>query len=332
LWLKAAFYLYQFDLIRVGDILLRMLTIFRGLAAVGVFWGFALNLLASPRAQHVFIISIDGGKPAVIAQSQMPVLKRLVSEGACTWTASTIYPSKTLPSHSSMLTGVGPKKHKLFWNKWKPRKGVVRVPTVFSEAKAAGLSTAMFVGKEKFRHLLQPGTVDWFSLDQDVMGGLCTPITRGPNPRESDTVLAGPVAHDAAVYILEKKPNLCFIHLTDPDSAGHKYGWGSPEQIRAFAAVDAALAEILKAIEEADIADQSVIIITADHGGHRKTHGSKMPEDMTIPWIAWGKDVKKGFNITVPVTTYDTAATALWLLDVPVPSSFDGVPIISAFQ
>jgi len=95
--------------------------------------------------------------------------------------------------------------------------------------------------------------------------------------------------------------------------------------------VDAALAEIVKAIEAAGISHESVLIITADHGGHGKTHGGKTPEDILIPWIAWGKNVKRGLTITRPLMTYDTAATALWLLGVPVPRAFDGKPVTCAF-
>jgi hypothetical protein len=53
---------------------------------------------------------------------------------------------------------------------------------------------------------------------------------------------------------------------------------------------------------------------------------------MTIPWIAWGAGVRPGYEITAPVTTDDTAATALWLLDVPIPASFDGKPVETAFS
>jgi arylsulfatase A-like enzyme len=53
---------------------------------------------------------------------------------------------------------------------------------------------------------------------------------------------------------------------------------------------------------------------------------------MEIPWIAWGKGVKQGFTITAPVNTCDTAATALWLLNVSCPPSLDGTPVTSAFQ
>jgi len=53
---------------------------------------------------------------------------------------------------------------------------------------------------------------------------------------------------------------------------------------------------------------------------------------MTIPWIAWGVGVKKGYAITDAVTTYDTAATALYALGVPIPADFDGKPVLSALE
>jgi len=49
----------------------------------------------------VFIISLDGGKPSVIAGSEMPVLKRMVAEGAHTCEARTVVPSLTRLSHAS---------------------------------------------------------------------------------------------------------------------------------------------------------------------------------------------------------------------------------------
>jgi predicted AlkP superfamily pyrophosphatase or phosphodiesterase len=266
--------------------------------------------LAAPRAEHVFIVSFDGGKPAVMQQSEMPTLKAMVKEGACTWNAQTTFPSVTLIAHTSMLTGVGPDKHKVNWNSADPKRGLVPVRTVFAIAKKSGFTTAMFVGKEKFEHLNLPGSLDLYS---------------------SPGYEAKRVAQDAAAFILEKKPNLCFIHFADSDGAGHKHGWGSPEQMASFADEDAALAVVKDAITKAGIADNSVIILTADHGGHAKTHGSKLPEDMTIPWIVWGKGVKAGSTVTAPVTTYDTSATALWLLDVPVPSDWDGKPVTTAF-
>ena len=266
---------------------------------------------AAPRVQHVFILSFDGGKPEVMKKSAMPITMAMAQKGAFTWEAQTISPSITLTSHVSMLTGVQPAKHKVYWNDWIPEKGLVTVPTVFKLAHEKGFSTALFAGKKKFKHLELPGTLDKF----DVPGWS-----------------ARVVSDEAAKYIIAKKPNLAFIHFANADGAGHDSGWGSPEQIEAFAAVDVALKKVRMAARKAGIEDSSVFILSADHGGHDKTHGTNDPADMTIPWIAWGAGVKTGFKITDAVNTYDTAATALWLLGVAVPKDWDGKPVKSAFE
>lgn len=263
------------------------------------------------RAKYVFIVSFDGGKPAVMKQSKMPVTMSLADKGAVTWEAQTIFPSITLTSHTSMLSGISPDKHKVLWNDWRPEVGTFKFETSFQVAKRAGYKTAMFAGKEKFKHFDIPGTLDTCQVP---------------------AYAAKTVAETAAKYIINNKPNLCFVHFADSDGAGHKYGWGTPEQIKAFEDEDEALKILQDGINKAGIAKESVLILSADHGGHDKTHGSRSPEDMTIPWIAFGAGVKPGYRITTPVTTYDTAATALWLLGVPVPADWDGKPVKSAFE
>ena len=260
--------------------------------------------------KHVVIISIDGGKPAVMRESRMPNLMKMVAEGAHTWNAQTILPSITLVSHTSMLTGVSPAKHKVLWNDWVPSRGLVKVPTVFALAKQAGHTTAAFAGKAKFKHLNVPDTLDRF----DIPGYEC-----------------GKVAKAASAYLEAHKPDLLFIHFADPDGAGHQDGWGSETQKKAFADVDDALGIVRESIEKAGIAGSTVVIISADHGGHNRTHGTASPEDMTIPWIAWGATVRRGYEISAPVKTFDTAATALSLLEVPIPSDWDGKPVSDAF-
>jgi len=287
---------------------------------------------ALPRTNHVFIISIDGGNPAVIQQSRMPILQRLTQEGAYSWQAQTIKPSLTLPSHTSMLTGVVMEKHRISWNAWVPTNGVLKQPTVFTAAKSAGFSTAMFVGKEKFRHLLQPDSVDQFDYDRSNSVVVMKSDNGGPDVKKEGNVFAKTVGKRAADYIIQHKPNLCFIHLTDADTVGHEFGWGSTEQLKAFAEVDAALGVVVQAIRQAGIANRSVMLISADHGGHGKGHSQGTPEDVKIPWIAWGEGVKPHFEITAPVNTCDTAATALWLLGVKPLTALDGKPVTSAFK
>lgn len=295
-----------------------------------LFSALTFALAAAPRADHVIIISIDGGKPKVIHEAEMPTIKKLAAEGACTWVANTILPPKTLPSHTSMLTGLGPDKHQVLWNDWMPIRGLVRVPTVFSLTKqkdpAAG--TAAFVGKVKFRHLWLKDSLDVFDFGGPQDG---SPVPGAPEI-EKRIVPAQTVARQASAYIIEKKPRLCFVHFPDADSAGHKSGWGSPEQKEAFKVCDQALSQIVRAVNSAGIAESTVVLITADHGGSGKNHQFDTPDDRNIPWIAWGKGVKKGHPIATAVNTFDTTATTLWLLDVPLPADLDGKPVIEAFE
>lgn len=260
-------------------------------------------------ASHVFIVSFDGGKPSVMQDSAMPVFKNMVQQGACTSTAFTVVPSFTLVAHASMLTGVQPNKHMIDWNDWRPANGPVQVPTIFALAKKKGLTTGLIAGKAKFKHLDIPHSLDLFSAGETS---------------------AQDVAKIAAQFIMKNKPNLTFIHFADSDNAGHSYGWGSEEQKRAFADQDAALQVLRNAVVEAGIEKDSVFILTADHGGHGYGHGTTDLEDMHIPWVAWGKDVKPG-ALKRRIDIFDTAATALWLLGVRVPHSMDGRPVKEAF-
>lgn len=294
-------------------------------AALAILLGEDTLAAEAPRAKHVFIISIDQGSPLSIEKAEMPVLDRLAADGAHTWEAFTIVPSLTLPSHTSMLTGVGIQKHQISWNEFEPERGGLQVPTIFALAKEKGLRTVMIVGKSKFRTLQRPKSLDAFILAEK---------------RDAASIAAA-----FADVMKGLPPNLCFIHFAEPDVKGHAHGGTSPEKLAVLAETDAAIKAMVDVVKARGIGDSSVLIITADHGHHDEpakdgegreyitgTHGSSSREDVTIPWIAYGKGVKPHYTITAPVVQYDTAATALWLLGVPIPEHFWGRPVASAFD
>ena len=113
------------------------------LLALPVFAGCKASR-AEPTVQHVFIVSFDGGKPAVMQKSAMPTLFEMAKSGAADWNAKTVFPSVTLPSHMAMLTGLDIPRHGIFWNDYQPRRGVVKVPTIFKLGARRGLHDGNF--------------------------------------------------------------------------------------------------------------------------------------------------------------------------------------------
>jgi arylsulfatase A-like enzyme len=72
--------------------------------------------------------------------------------------------------------------------------------------------------------------------------------------------------------------------------------------------------------------DRTAILISADHGGHERTHGTDVAEDLHIPWIVAGPGVPAGERIEKPVSLCDLPATAADLLglDIPADWGWDG--------
>lgn len=263
---------------------------------------------------HVVVISIDGLRPDAIDRFDATTLQHMMREGSYTLNARTIMPSRTLPSHTSMLTGVEPQEHGITWNSDETdTHGVVAVPTIFARAREHGLRTAAFFSKSKFHHLEVPRSLDYSEA-----------------PDGSATWDANRTVANVRRYLEREKPNLLFVHLREPDHAGHRFGWMSWLYGRAVRKADGAVAQLLRAADAAFGRGNYAVVVTADHGGHGWTHGSSNPQDVTIPWIAWGEGVRAGSRIPDGVRTMDTAATALWLLGLPTLGV--GQPVQTAFR
>jgi predicted AlkP superfamily pyrophosphatase or phosphodiesterase len=262
-----------------------------------------------PSAARVLIVSFDGMRPDAIAFAPMPNLLALIQISAYSLSAQTIFPSTTLPAHTSMLSGLCPSKHGVTWDDtYRPEMGYTPGTDIFDLAHAAGLRTVMIVGKEKLKQIADPATVDIFILDEKGEASIA----------------------QNAIQQMQIGFGVMFVHFPNPDLRGHHYGWLSPEQFQALRDGDAALGQILAALDTDGLRDSTLIIVTADHGGHATTHGTDLPDDMTIPWIASGPFIHPGL-MTSSISTTDTAATAAFVLGLPLPADWDGRPVMEAF-
>lgn len=249
---------------------------------------------------RVAIISIDGLRPDALLTVGAPNILALADRGAYTWQAQTILPSLTLPSHVSMLSGFTPDMHGIVWDDYIKERGPITVPTLFSVARSLGRRTAVIAGKQKFIYFCEGADV-------------CAITSNG-----DDDVASGAVSNRAV--------DLLFVHLPDVDVNGHSAGWMSDAYLTAVRRADLAVGRIVSSLP-----GDTTVIFSADHGGHLSEHGSSQASDMTIPWIIAGPRIAQGRRLSSAIRTVDTAATAAYVLGLPLQAGAAGRPVLEAF-
>lgn len=271
--------------------------------------------------KRVLIISVDGLRPDVLLRSKAPTMRGLMDHGAFTMWAFTTPMAVTLPSHTSMLTGATVPVHGIEWNNDKTPGAVVypKVPTVLELAHAKGMTSALASGKSKFYALAKQGTVT------------ASFMPPGPDGTAKDDV----TAKQAADIVKQHRPTVMFVHLADVDTVGHTIGWGTTEQLAAVERADTAIAVVLDAYKAAGLLENTLVIITADHGGAGKTHGPDDPRSRHIPWIAAGPGLRANFDLTrdrdLVVNTEDTAATTCQFLGLTPGEGATGKPVMRIY-
>lgn len=78
--------------------------------------------------------------------------------------------------------------------------------------------------------------------------------------------------------------------------------------------------------------DETVFILSADHGGKGTGHGGKAMNEMQTPIVFYGKGIKQGARITESKMVYDIAGTVAFMLGVEQPQVWIARPIRSAFN
>ena len=267
----------------------------------------ATALIQLGHAAPVLMISIDGLKPEYITQAdahgmKIPYLRTLLREGTYAEGVVGIWPTVTYPSHTTLITGVWPAEHGIYnnlefdplqhyssaWNWYAP---LIRVPTLWTAARAGGLRTAS-VGWPVSAGATD---VDWlipeFWRSADPSGGanpedrlLIAAVSRpatllkelqakaGEYMMGNETTIGGDETKTRyAVEILRRlKPGLMTLHLSSLDDAQHEHGPFSAEACADLEALDGMVERLRKAAVEVD--PTTVVVVVSDHGFMTITH------------------------------------------------------------
>jgi len=247
-------------------------------------------------ADHVVLISVDGLRPEFYLDPGWPAprMQQLMREGSHAEAVESVYPTVTYPSHTSMVTGVRPARHGVYYNspfepggetgRWYWEASAIRVPTLWDVARDAGLQTAALgwpvtVGAPIDRNLPEVWSLERGADPIEVVRAACQPpdllaeIEREatgrlrPNNFTIDHLTRDDRAGAAAAYLLETyRPNLLAVHLIGTDHFQHEDGREAPRVRLAVAAADRAISQIVEAAERAGVRDRTAFVVTGDHG------------------------------------------------------------------
>ena len=248
------------------------------------------------------LILIDGLRPDAILPANSPNVTALMARGASTLRATSVMPSITLPVHTSIFHSVPPTRHGITTNTWMPM--ACPLPGLVDVARTGNLRSAFFHNWEPLRDLNRPETLAFAYFRDNCYTDL-----------DGDQV----IADEAVRYLRSDRPDFAFVYFGTVDVAGHNHGWMSPKYLEQVKRVDGAVGTVL-----ADLPADSAVVLTSDHGGHERSHGADIPEDMLVPWMAAGKGIRRGEQLQSPVSLLDTAPTVARLLGLAPHAAWEG--------
>lgn len=249
---------------------------------------------------HVILISIDGLRPEFYKDAgwNMVHLRQAMQNGAYSDGVEGVFPTVTYPSHTTMITGVKPLQHGIYYNtpseplgvtgRWNWEYEKIQVPTIFSVAKEKGLVTAsvfwpVSVGSPATYNLPEYWYLPKSKGESRVVSkavaehtnppGLYEEVENGAVGQLEEIDFNGDyigmdenLARISGYLVRKYKPAFLAVHLVTVDHFEHEQGRDGEKVRAAIAGVDRGIKTIIEAVDKAGLTSTTTFIITGDHG------------------------------------------------------------------
>lgn len=267
---------------------------------------------------------------------QTPNIDRLASEGIL-FERAFAHNVITLPSHINILTGTYPTFHGVRDNAgYRLSEDSLLISEIL---KSEGYCTAAFIGAFPLDDRF--GLNQGFDLYDDFYGDTAHAHDMFFVERPADGMV------DIALDWIQKQgdsPWFCWIHLFDPHSPydppqAFKEKYPNDHYGGEVAFVDQELGRLFKAIDAQAAKDQSIIILTSDHGESLGEHGElthgvfAYNSTLHIPLIIHQPQVFPESKIIRQIVGHiDIAPTVLDLLDIKIPEVIEGKSLLPLIE
>ena len=239
------------------------------------------------KEKHVILITIDGFRPDFYFEKEWhtPNLHKMVQEGTYAVGVNSVFPSITYPSHTTIVTGVQPAAHGIFYNGifepdsitgkiyWNFHQ--ITAPTLWQAVTDDGLKASSINWPASAEAPVRYNIPDIGGKREDIIkysvpvGFLDTLNNQLFHHKEIADINLGKDQNSAkiAAWVIKKdKPNFLTVHLFSVDHFEHQAGRHGRMVEEAIADADEGVGIIRKAIQEAGMTDNTLLIVTGDHG------------------------------------------------------------------
>ncbi|POY38418.1 AP endonuclease [Solitalea longa] len=250
------------------------------------------------QAKYVVLVTIDGFRPEFYLDSTyaMPTVRELMKNGVAAQGLNPVFPSVTYPDHTTMVTGVTPAKHGVYYNtpfeaegqsgKWYWDYQTIKVETLWDAMHKAGRKTACvrwpvtvnapidYRIPEYWNHKDMSDARPYTSaatapagLWKEVQDNATGVLEANDLGAENNELIGDENVARISSYIIRKyKPNFIALHLACTDHYEHAEGRESYMVRAAVAGADRNIKTLMEGINRAGIADSTLIVILGDHG------------------------------------------------------------------
>jgi predicted AlkP superfamily pyrophosphatase or phosphodiesterase len=237
-------------------------------------------------AAPVVLVSVDGMLPEYYLRAdelglKVPNLRQLMREGVHATGATSVLPSVTFPAHTTMVTGVSPARHGITNNAifdpdgklgggWFFYFDDVKVPTLWTKARAAGLRTAAVSWPVTAGAPIDFDLPDMYPVTnlREAKNLIALTRTGGDAALLADLLLPAAavdmrdeVRAQVAVRFARQKPDLLAVHFLELDETQHRFGPRSREALATLERIDALLGTLFAALPE-----EATVVVVSDHG------------------------------------------------------------------
>lgn len=283
----------------------------------------SISYAGKPKAKHLIYIGLDGWGSYSMPKADMPNVQSLMEGGCYTLQKRAVNPSSSAPNWASMFMGAGPELHG--YTQWGsktpelPSRVILKnniFPTIFQIYRDADANAEIGV------------IADWAGIKYLVDTLSVSHWAQGPDFNKYPTRLT----EMAETYIKERKPSLFAVIYDNPDHVGHQSGHDTPDYYKVLTELDRYIGRIIEATKQAGIYDDTIFIVTSDHGGVKKGHGALTLPEVETPFIIFGKNIKSMGEFSESMMQYDVASTMAYILGLRQPQVWIGRPMTQVFK